>query len=195
MTSNVHPGIRAFDAFQNYWMQLSQAASTGFVPLHRDFNPMKIPRLLPHVYMSEWASQTKLRIRLSGSALEDTFGRGLKGTDYLDLRPPEDRDFLTKLLHAVVDQPCGLKVHRRMVLSTGAHQMRSLSFPLADKDGRPRFIVGMMNVEHDVPMTLFERAEHPNPTIKTIAYIDIGAGTPPLPAFPPPPASEIDQLL
>jgi hypothetical protein len=189
----LHAGIKAFDIFKDYWQQLVAAhAATdrpgnAFVPLRTAFNPMKIHRLLPYIFIVEWKSEDFLEVRLSGTALDDAAGKSLKGSNYLDLYPPGERQFFAQLIGALTHHPCGLLMNRRIEQPSGyMHTLQSLSLPLADSDGKPRYIVGVMNVNRDKTMGVFDNIETARSHIDGYDYMDIGAGTPPLPDHPAP---------
>ena len=190
MSSQLKPGVKAFDAFHDYWNQLllarraavKPAADECPVPLRRDFNPMKVHRHLPHIYIVERKLPDLLELRLSGTAIEDVAGNPLKGSNYFDFSVPEERAFTAAIVDAVIDKPCGLKMSRNVKLIGGqAYQLRSLSFPLAEEDGTPRFLLGMTNVIRDIPQSSLLSSEAVRVTINDFSFIDIGAGTPPKP--------------
>lgn len=193
MAFDVKPGARSFDGFHDYWNQLLLARRAierpepgeCLVPRRQDFDPMKVHRQLPHVYITEWRADHEMEVRLSGTALDDTAGRALTGSNYFDTVGPKEMPFFSGVIKAVVKQPCGMKMRRTVTLKDGsAYQLRSLSFPLADREGAVRYIVGMMNVIRDIPMSTFEEAAHARSEVHDVTFIDIGAGVPDKPQLP-----------
>jgi len=189
MQSNATYGQQSLDAFHAYWHELlsecRDAESTGqkcVVPQRRAFNPMKIHRYLQHVYIGELKSDEILEVRLSGTAIDEAAGFSLKGGNYLDICPPEEHSFFIDISKAVVGWPCGMTMTRSVTLKNGrVHQLQSLSFPLADREGVPRYIVGVANVAKDIAHGGYPQPETVISEIKEFKFIDIGAGTPPPP--------------
>jgi len=191
MNYNLDPGPEAFDEFHDYWNQLllarradeRPALGEGPVPLRQAFNPMKVRRQLPHVYIGEWISPDVVEVRLSGTALDAAVGHPLTGKNYLEYFPREDRPFYSAVFENIIKRPCGLKMMRTLTLSSDRrHQLRSLSFPLANKEGVPCYIVGMTNVVRDFHQGSLDGVEHPKSELHSINLIDIGAGVPQMPA-------------
>ena len=180
------------NVLQDYWNELSWACGddTGSVsglcpiPQRLSFNPMKIHRQLQHVYIGELKSDDFLEVRLSGTAIDADAGFSLKGSNYLDICPPVDRKFYVAICKAVVGWPCGMKMVRRVTLKNGRiHQYSSLSLPLSDCEGVPRYIVGMVNIAKDIAHGGFPYPEKMTSQISDFQFLDIGAGVPPLPDF------------
>lgn len=191
MPSRISYGYKALDAFQTYWDELSNACSKNsvtaedlnLVPKHRDFNPMKLHTYLPNIYITELLSDEQLLVRLSGTALDENAGYGLKGTNFLDLCQPTERQLHVKTFKAMIGQPCGVEMIRRVILNDGrTHQFKSVSLPLADPEGVPRFIVGITIVAANIA---YEANVYRSGKLRTkvldYSFIDIGAGTPPMP--------------
>ena len=153
------------------------------MPRRSDINPMKIPSLLPNIFIGEYISEKLLKIRLSGTALDEVAGFSMTGGNYFDICPSVERPFFTAICKAVVQQPCGMRMTRSITLKNGrVHQYRSVSLPLADSEGVPRYILGMANVALDITYRGYEKSQQMSSEIDDFSYLDIGAGTPPLPA-------------
>jgi len=180
----------AMDAFQEYWKALQSACREDVdaspnvcpVPQRRAFNPMKIHRYLQHVYIGELKSDDFLEVRLAGTGIDEAAGFSVKGGNYLELCPASERQFYVAICKAVVAWPCGMKMVRSVTHKSGrVHQYSTLSFPLADRNGVPKYIVGMANVVKDVENTGFPPPEEVIWQINDFKFLDIGAGMPPLP--------------
>jgi len=186
---NSKPNI-ALTSFQQYWNELLEEAransdlghKTCPIPKRQSFNPMKIHRYLQHVYIGELKSDELLEVRLSGTAIDEAAGFSLKGGNYLDICPPSEHKFYVAICKAVVGWPCGMKMVRSITLKDGrVHQFTSLSFPLADRDGVPRYIVGMANIAKDISHGSFPHPDSVTSQINDFKFLDVGAGMPPLP--------------
>jgi len=181
-------GAKAIVAFKSYWRELLDAcqddtlpaAGRCSVPQRRSFNPMKIHACLPHVYITELISDTMIEVRLSGTAIDENAGQSLKGSNFLDMCGPAERPFHVAICHALTSCPCGVEMTRRVTLRDGrVNEYKSVSFPLADKEGAPRFIVGIANIaEHISFVERFEKAQQIHSAIKDFNFIDIGVGVP-----------------
>ena len=183
----------AFDPFIAYWKEIqaiegdaqSAQRDAARVPLRRDFNPMKIHQLLPFIYIVEWNSRDDVVIRICGTGLEERFGKSLKGANYFKFCSPDQRPFFSILVEAVIHHPCALEVSRNVEMEDGTtREFSSLNLPLADDEGNPRFIVGMMNITRKAPFGKTKQVGNARSIINKYGYIDIGFGTPPLPAKP-----------
>jgi len=182
-----------FEPFLEYWKSLQAARRTAAlstsnlaaVPRRRDFNPMKIHFQLPFIYIVEWRSHDDVIIRLCGTGLEERFGRSLKGTNYFNFCSPEQQPFFAVLVESVVKHPCALELSRCVQMKDGTtREFSSVNFPLADDEGKPRFIVGMMNILRKAPFEGTELVGNERSVISDFGYLDIGYGTPSLPEKP-----------
>jgi len=191
MQSRISYDNKALDTFQEYWDELSDACrknsvgadGAGLVPMRRDFNPMKLHTYLPNIYITELLSDDHLLVRLSGTALDENAGYVLRGTNFLDICQPAERPLHVKTFKTMTSHPCGVEMTRRVVLTDGRiHQFRSISLPLADKQGMPRFIVGITNVAANIAYEAkVDRSDKLRTNVLDFTFIDIGAGKPPMP--------------
>jgi hypothetical protein len=83
------------ERFLSYWQKLSKAI--GGVPLHRDFDPIAVPELLPNLLMIEArAAGGPSRIRLAGSRIAAAMGIDVTGYDLQALPRAEDARVLAE---------------------------------------------------------------------------------------------------
>ena len=127
-------------------------------------------------------------VRLSGTAIDDSAGFSMKGRNFLDVCLPCERAFYAEVTKATVQQPCGVQLTRIITLKFGQrYQYNALFFPLADRNGVPRYIVGMAKLSVE---DMYDEMNHSNQMFSEISefsYIDIGNGVPPMPALMPGP--------
>jgi len=177
----------AFEPFVAYWASMQEARistrSAGQqgrpVPLRCDFNPMRIPAQLPQTYIVERYSHDHVIIRLCGTGLEERFGRSMTGANYFDFCSVAQKSIFANLVKSAVTYPCGLETCRDVEMGDGTvHEFKSVSFPLADDEGVPRFLVGMMNILRKSSLDLQSIVENPRATISGYHYLDIGFGLP-----------------
>lgn len=194
MEQRISYGYEALDAFQKYWDELSAACridragdavagGAHLVPKRRDFNPMKLHTHLPDIYITELLSDEQLLVRLSGTRIDDNAGYVLKGTNFLDICHPTERALHVTSFKAMISHPCGVEMTRRIMLSDGrVHQFKSISLPLADREGVPRFIVGITNVAPNIVYeTKVNRSDKLRSQVMEFNFVDVGAGVPPKP--------------
>lgn len=76
--------------YQN-WCELAQAA--GGLPAIQAFDPMRLPRLLPQIWIVEVDAATRrLRVRLAGENINAIYGRNIGGQYFRDVYDPADLD-------------------------------------------------------------------------------------------------------
>ena len=178
---------KAFEALQQYWNLLlwRRSADGGptrdgcFVPLRSAFDPMKIHRYLPDIYIAERKSDACLEVRVAGTVIDETSGFSLRGANFFEVCLPCERDFFVTVTGAMLKQACGMKIIRKITLKDGrVLKYSAMCFPLADEDGVPRYIVGMAKVAGDMTQSHFQPSDELRSEISSFSYIDIGAGLP-----------------
>jgi len=179
----------ALDAFQVYWDELSiEAKKSGgtagdaqLVPLRSAFNPMKLPAYLPQIFITELVSDDCILVRLAGTAIDENAGQILQGKNFLDICDPDERGLHVGVCKIMASQPCGVEMTRRARLADGRiHQFKSVSLPLADNEGVPRFVVGIADLETNMAYKVQTgRANSGRSQVLEYEFIDLGAGIPP----------------
>ncbi len=72
----------------DYWLSLWEGNE---LPLRARFEPLHVRDLLPGVMVMEVKPGERVRVRLSGSAINAAVGMDLTGKDLLELTPDQDR--------------------------------------------------------------------------------------------------------
>ena len=76
-------------------------------PRRFEIEPAKIAPLLPETFIAQCSGSSGYRFRLVGTRICEHFGRELRGTDFLSLWEPEDRDAVGSVLKTVVKDAAG----------------------------------------------------------------------------------------
>ena len=85
------------------------------IPQRRDIDPAEIPKLLPHLMITEMVEGgTRYRYRLAGTAVTEAFGRELTGLYVDEVMTGAYREFLERLYRTVY-------LNRRCVLCESKH--------------------------------------------------------------------------
>jgi len=171
------PRADLFAVFQNYYQRL--ASEAGGVPLRLSFNPAEIKDLLPFIFIIEHRSDDDLHVRLAGTALEQMLRISPTGKNYLDLVQPSERDFFREACAAYVSQPCGGFFQREIALTNGErHEVQSNCRPFADRDGKVRYLIGMIAMRSALNLGHFSPPVEDVSTITGFHYDDVGFGVP-----------------
>jgi hypothetical protein len=165
--------------FESFWRNLPK---DGPVPHRRDVKPGRAAQLLRAIVMLEarFGAQPSLRIRLSGSSLQERIQSNITGLDYLDFRPAEYRAATMEAVRLMSSLPCGLWQVMAMHYQRGFAQYFELTaFPLLGDDSEVPIIFCLMNptggLIRAVPVS---GKPLMTDTAKTYGYIDVGAGKP-----------------
>jgi len=180
----MHVSKRMFADFEAYWRRLQETVSAAGdgafrVPTRKQFNPMAVPKLLPNLFMMEYASEDELFIRLTGTAIDIALERPMTGVNILDLYKGDERAFFKSAHENMARQPCAAVLRRFVRLSNDkGYELTSKSFPLADDAGHIKYVVGMMGADLMHLSPLGEEAVLTTSTIIDFFYVDLGRGVP-----------------
>lgn len=163
-----------------FWTFWRSIAPVG-VPPKRGFDPSAVPpHLLPNLAIYERIAPDRFRIRVMGTEVVRRVGIEGTGRNVLDLLPPgPGRDRIAGFMNALLDHPCGGRSVVEDLFPSGRRStVDILRLPLADADGRPRFLVSCSAEGRE------EDYCHPDgPPIQVsrplrLDWLDIGHGTP-----------------
>ncbi|MEQ9151850.1 MAG: PAS domain-containing protein [Parvibaculum sp.] len=165
-------------AFEAAWRGIP---ATGFIPDKTAFRAEHFAPFLNDIYLIELHDDRERRLlfRIAGQAIREALGLELKGQNYIDFVPPEDRErsgLSMRLMFGA--RPCGRWVGKQIVHTDGFRQPIELTqFPMMDADGGTRLVIGIAEgfataLEHEAGGEFrFESHE-------AECFIDIGAGLP-----------------
>lgn len=186
-TSNIHftrsagpLGVapsRQVDAFITLWRQLAREQGPRSVPRKQAFTMQRLKPFLPHYFLAEWTGDD-LQNRLVGSALDDQMGRRLTGESFLASYEGLQRDYFRAFWAQLVGLPCGVTTRRTVHMGGEATlRLSGVSLPLADKDGRVRYLCGVGDIardfHHGAPASSSRQVY-----IDHVQYLDLGFGLP-----------------
>jgi len=99
----------------DYWRS---KCHNGALPRRRDIDPTEIPRLLPHLLISELVDGgTRLRYRLAGTAVVAAYGGELTGKYCDDVCPPERRASIVAHYRLICERKQSLLLWHRYLSS------------------------------------------------------------------------------
>lgn len=194
----MHVSKQMFADFEAYWRHLQDTTvvpkgrCTG-IPTRKTFNPMRVPKLLPYLFMIEHKSDDTLCARLTGTAIDEVFGLMAPNQNILTLYSEAEQPFVKRVYHNIAKYPCGAVVRRHIILSSDmGFDLVAKSFPLAANNGRIRYSVGMLSADTAHLGTLPQAWKVKGSTLIDFYYLDLGFGIPEdvLPDTPRVPASK-----
>jgi len=160
----------------DHWRSLPRDC---LVPVRSAFDPLAVPRLLPHMLICDLTEPGIVRIRLMGTEMASSFGFDPTGRDYLDLVAPERWAAAYQGFAVPASHPCGMRVlgeNQYVVGGPVSVETVGLPFRRDDGDGMQMVFVGS---------TLGPAQEHwrdrgPTKSFNVLEreFIDIGAGVP-----------------
>jgi len=161
------------------WQALPR--SEGSAPLKSSFSPGSVLRLMPNLFLLERSGKHRICIRLIGSELEAVLGRKfLPVGSVFNTLLSEEWEYYEKLFDTCAQKLCAGRVSRTIRTKGGLMMdMDSLCVPLADEEGNPRFILGVVIMHSNRERSLKAlNDEIPRDQILGQRYVDLGDGTP-----------------
>lgn len=149
------PGHRAV---AEHWLGLYMRNRA--IPTLAEIDPLHFPRALADAWIVDATEDGRFCFRLMGETLVNWYGRSPKGLYYEDLFPASIVPLLIRQSHQVLERPCAgfQRVHTQVPDVHLPRSLERLTFPLRDKTGRLRHILGNSIFNH-------ERAGSPAPEI------------------------------
>ncbi len=173
------PESRAFEVF---WSGLRRE---GMLPRRQDLRPSQAVRFLHHLVLMELPdSETGvMRVRLSGTAIDQRAGRTLIGSDYLQCVPSHLRAGVIRSSRLLHEQPCGLWQVMPVHFESGvALDAEVTAFPLLPAENTaPLLMVHVRFPGRLVPPTPFKGSTILVETATQYQFLDVGAGVPEYP--------------
>lgn len=165
------------EAFEAYWRSLPRE---GTLPDYKDFDPLDIPDLLPHLIVFEVKRLPRemITIRFTGSLVDERTGFNSIGMDLQDFYGETENDFTFENVATMLRMPCGLVQYNdvRYEKTQSAHT-EGTGFPMKSADAQIDYMVCVANwtsytVEEnvDTPMVI-QRSDN-------FEWIDVGHGVP-----------------
>ena len=163
-------------AWARHWLSLPRET---VVPSRSVFDPLAVPRLLPHMLICDLSEPGIVRIRLMGTGMVSSFGFDPTGRDYLDLVDPARRQAAYEGFIVPASQPCGMRVLGENRYGNGKTlTVETVGFPFRRDDGAG---MQMVFVGTRLDETTGSWPDHGATTSFHVferEFIDIGAGIP-----------------
>lgn len=162
--------------FHDQWFAL-QKRSGALVPSRAEFNPAEIKSVLRYLAIAEIADDGELVYRLVGTGMDQLMGTPLTGTRFGDIVEARMRPAFKVWTRDLLEgRPYGLYLIFVASTVTGRQvEIEDVAFPLADAQGRFRFVAGYSGPTRSLG--------YGEPTgrlhgFRALKAIDIGAGLP-----------------
>ncbi len=170
-----HPSQKDLYEFWN------KAHKQNLIPTTTQFDPTNIPHLLKNISIFSFLNRTKIHYHFAGTSLTERMGFDPTGENVIEMISPDNREFVSGLFEAIINQPVGLLVEYENVYQRGKRTVvESLYLPLGKTEGTsPRILTTHLQRE-----TIAYEETQPSNSIATeitkVVWIDIGAGVPTL---------------
>lgn len=163
-------------AWLEHWWSLPRQ---GLVPLRADFDPSRVPRLLPYLEMHDLRQPGVSRLRLVGTRVAERYGRDPTGRDYLNFVAPERRAEALAGLTIPCRHPCGMRVEMTNTFEFGARmRIEAVGLPFRyDAAGGPMMLFTDV-VVGEAPPSWTDPGRLVSYILHDRHFIDIGAGIP-----------------
>lgn len=171
-------GKHHFDDLIFYWKTLSKLGDG--VPQKTAFSPMQVYRLLPDLFFGERIAKYNIRLRLMGEAVETAARDVMPNRNIFEIVPEPLWDQIEQYYDRLCNQPCAGHVVRALTLENGlVYDLETISLPLADVNGDPRFVLGLVDLQqnHDNSVLAHQGAFDAN-SVAILEYWDLGYGIP-----------------
>ncbi|MEC9346754.1 MAG: PAS domain-containing protein [Pseudomonadota bacterium] len=123
------------------WLAARQG---GLVPAKDSFDPGYMPRLLGHVWLYARDPETGVYSnRLAGEAVNRAWGFSLRGRTTSEIFPASEHDLIVGIWDRILDTPLIHYGRRERLDGTSLYMAERMVTPLADADGRPRYVLGL----------------------------------------------------
>jgi hypothetical protein len=112
-----------------YWLSLWRGDE---LPLRADFQPRKVPDLLPSIMIFDVVPEKSVYCRLAGSFIVEGAGRDITGCDWLALTKPEERSERLKRFSVVALGAIGRGIRYARRVSGNDQTCEEIMLPFAD---------------------------------------------------------------
>lgn len=151
------------------------------LPEASDIDPAQIAYILKDIAILDVIDEMTIRYRLAGTAISERTGNDPTGGNLIDMVAPDKQQLVSQIMHKIIAHPVGAIATYEDVYQSGKRTLvESLYLPLQMVDGSLGRIVSV----HMWKETLTYEQEQPEPTvaakIRSVTWLDIGAGTPDL---------------
>jgi hypothetical protein len=125
-----------------YWRELARAASV--LPSIQAFDPLHLPKVLPHIWIVEVDSATqRFRVRLAGESINAIYGRNIGGQYFGDVYDPSDVDTIVARYGRCLSQPAIFRATGSVYAAAGRlTEGERLALPMLGRGGVTDTLLG-----------------------------------------------------
>lgn len=161
--------------FAEHFAELQQ--STGrVVPDRKAFSPSQARALLPYVSLIELKDPKLALVRVVGTAIVNRTHVDNTGRNLLDFLPEQSREWSWDHLKRLAETPCGSTFLSKEDYEHVSLWVEVVSFPLADADGAPSFILSLAVEVDRQQLAVRGNQAMQIGELSSYRYIDIGEG-------------------
>jgi hypothetical protein len=125
-----------------YWRELAQA--TDGLPQLQAFDPLHLPKVLPHIWIVEIESATgRFRVRLAGENINAIYGRNIGGQYFRDVYDPTDLPTIVARYSRCLTQPAVFRATGSVYAAAGRLTAgERLALPMLGRGGVTDTLLG-----------------------------------------------------
>src|SRR5262245_33157242 len=135
-------GDAQLQALYEYWFALGQQA--GGMPSIQAFDPLRLPRLLPNIWILEVAPETRrFRMRLAGENINAIYGRSIGGQYFSDVFERTEIDLIVSRYTRALTEPAIFTATGAVYAAAGRFaDGERLSLPMMGRTGLTDTMLG-----------------------------------------------------
>jgi len=171
--------IEGFEEFLDAWEQLPRAQN-AILPSKKDITPANFGHLMPNIGIARFNGLGDLTFSYYGSQIESLSSMMLTNKNYYDLLSKQFTKAMAAFHHQLFNTPCGAYVEDVISTASGSRYIfKNLQFPILGEQGTPQYMIVYANARKPADdKSLRDEAQLQASSIKTLKYIDLGAGAP-----------------
>jgi len=149
-------------------------------PRKTTFKPVHLKKLMPHLFLLERCSEKEMRVKILGAELETLLNKSTSKHTVFDTLLSSNWQFYSRFMQTCGYAPCGGRFSKSIETEDGLTlNVDSLGVPLADQDGTPRYMLGVM-VTRPGPSATYNMDKKTTfgGALSDHEYIDLGHGIP-----------------
>jgi len=126
----------------DYWLALARAAD-GLPPLQA-FDPLRLPKLLPNLWILEVAPDTRrFRMRLAGESINAIYRRNIGGQYFSDVFQPSEVALMVERYTRALSEPAIVRAIGAVYVAAGRlSQGERLAMPMIGRSGLTDTMLG-----------------------------------------------------
>ena len=130
-------------ALFEYWLSLARDA--GGLPPVRTFDPLRLPKLLPNVWILEVEPEThRFRMRLAGEAINAIYRRNIGGQYFSDLFESHETEMVVERYTRALTEPAIFRAVGTVYSAAGRFSLgERISFPMIGRSGATDTMLGI----------------------------------------------------